>query len=129
MASVEPGEEKYEDSDRITQTSENGAGEQGNALAYGSGGGMVLTSGDNGFAGIQGSTPNGAGDSIAVQKHGITPATVAAGVAAGNRLVPGADGVLQTTDEDASGTADPAGPGDIRAESDEDGGIAEVYVP
>lgn len=126
MANVEPGEARYEDSDRITQEKETAAGNQGDAVAFGANGTLVAADGSNGFAGILGS-PAEAG-SVAVQKHGITPANVKAGVTAGDALEPKADSTLGGVGDGSGGTT-PAGPGDIRAESDESGGVAEVYVP
>jgi len=131
MSNVDPGEPKYEDSDRITETSANGAGEEGSAVTFGANGDLVLTSGSNGFAGIQGSTPSAGGDSVPLQLQGIVPAlvspTVGTSVSKGEKLVPDANGELTNVD-DGTGSAVEAGPGDIQAVSDSDSGVAEVLL-
>lgn len=127
MANVDPGEPKYEDSDRITETSANGAGKQGSAVAFGSNGDLVLTSGSNGFAGIQGSTPPKNGGSVALQLQGIVPALVSASVSKGDAVEPAANGELAPVSDGSGGTKS-AGPGDIRVMSDSANGIAEVLL-
>lgn len=126
MSNVDPGEPSYTDSDRITRHSANGTGVNGNAVAFDGNGELVLTSGTNGFAGILGTTPDGAGDGVALQVQGIVPAFVSAAVPAGNGVAPDANGEL-------TGTGAVAKVGEIRVMRDSytlDGGqeVAEVLL-
>lgn len=127
MVKRDPGSPKYEDSDRITKTSANGAGSAGDALAVGANG-VVLADGSNGFAGIQGANPPKGGGAVAVQIHGVVVANATGSVKEGQTLVPNSNAKLKPK-TDGSGNPVMAGPGEIRAESDAVSGVAEVYVP
>ena len=123
MAEVSPGSAQYRHSDRVPAVSQNGTGERGDAVAFGSDGGVVHTTGENGFAGVLGMSPENEGDQVPMQVQGIVRANVAAGVSPGEALVPGSSGQLD-------GTGTPAGPGDVQAWSEaDDDGYALVRLP
>ena len=141
---VSPGSHAYPDGDSIDYTLGSDAAEAGDAVTISaSSGDLVQTDGSNGFTGILGTqTAAGnpdrssiaSGDTVTVQLHGVVRANVSAAVgsavSAGEKLVPGAGGVLENVDSDADSAADQAAPGDIQAITDEDSdGYALVKLP
>jgi len=141
MPEIDPGEQKYPDADSVRYDLDSDAAVSGDAVTISSAnGGLVLTDGSNGFAGVLG-TPTAAegaelgaesGDVVLVQVQGIVRAKVSAAVggsvSAGEQLVPGANGALVNVDD--GGSPAQGGPGDLQAWSDEDAeGFALVRVP
>lgn len=124
MAQVDPGEPKYEDSDRITKASANGTGDRGDPVAFGTGGDLVMADGTNTFAGVLGSTPEEGGESVALQVQGIVPVNVTGAVAEGDVVSPSGDGgFAPDTDSDPNRDL-----GILRVFSASVDGVAEVLV-
>ena len=142
MAKVSAGSRRYEESDSVPYELGSDAAVAGDAMTISAASGaLVLTDGSNGFAGVLGSsTVEGgdeygaaSGDRVNLEIQGIVSAkvsaTVGSSVSPGEKLVPGANGVLENVD-DGTGSPVQAGPGDVQAwgEPDTDG-FALVRLP
>jgi hypothetical protein len=120
MPTVDAGDEKYSDGDRVPMTA-SAAVSAGEPVTVTGPEQVGPTDGANGFVGVAGADAD-ADEDLPVQFGGVVPAAVTTGVTAGTALAPASDGSVALT-----GDGTPAA-GDTVALTDAQDGVALVHL-